>query len=174
MKLTRSQVFFFLAVAVSVLSAIASCIYAYGAYVEAKVAKAAAVEAAAEKPYLSYPQLPFPVEVRSVKRGDIIPIDIVRCNSDSVAHSYSVSRALRNVDGSNRLVPMESIYSLIPPGCHKAMPSPVHRVPLCTPLGRYQFFGGAIVQGKTHPFEVTFMSAEFDVIEGDKKCELAS
>ena len=116
-----------------------------------------------EKSYLSYPSLPFPVRASALRPGDVIPMDISRCNSDKVDHSYSVARALREVK-TNRIVPMEPIYSMIPVGCMTASPSKVHKVPLDTEPGRYEFYGGAVTHGIVRTFDVNFRSQQFDVL----------
>lgn len=116
-----------------------------------------------EKSYLSYPNAPFPVQVTTLRPGDVIPLVISRCNADRIDHSYSVARALREVK-TNRIVPMDPIYSMIPVGCHTASPSRIHKVPLDTEPGRYEFFGGAVTHGIVRTFDVIFRSEQFDVL----------
>lgn len=116
-----------------------------------------------DKSYLSYPKVPFPVQVSTLRPGDSIPMEITRCNADKIDHSYSVARALREVN-TNRIIPLDPIYSMIPTGCHTAMPSRVHKVPLETEPGRYEFYGGAITHGVIRTFDVIFRSEQFDVL----------
>lgn len=116
-----------------------------------------------EKSYLSYPKIPFPVQVAALRPGDSIPMEITRCNSDKTSHSYSVARALREVN-TNRIIPMDPFYSMVPAGCLSAMPSMVHKVPLETRPGRYEFYGGAETHGIVRTFDVIFRSEQFDVL----------
>ena len=116
-----------------------------------------------EKSYLSYPKLPFPVQVALVRQGDAIPMEIERCNSDKTDHSYAVARAMREVN-TNKVIPLESFYSMVPAGCHSALFSSIHRVPIDAEPGRYEFFGGSITHGLVRTFDVTFRSTEFDVL----------
>lgn len=116
-----------------------------------------------EKSYLSYPKMPFPVQVATLRPGDFIPMEITRCNSDKIDHSYNVARAIREVH-TGKIVPMDPFYSLIPAGCSTALPSRVHRVPLDTEPGRYEFYGGAETHGIVRIFDVIFRSQQFDVL----------
>lgn len=115
-----------------------------------------------EKSYLSYPVKPFPVAPGILRPGDIIPMKITRCNADNTAHSYQVARGMQEVT-TGRLIPMESIYSLLLTGCKTADPTLAHRIPLGTAPSRYRFYGGSVTHGILRTYEVTFESEPFDV-----------
>ena len=116
-----------------------------------------------EKPYLSYTGGDFVVMKSQLNAGDKLPMIVERCNSDKIPRSYSVSRALREVNTGN-IIPMDPFYSLAMPGCNTAHPSLVHKIPIDTPPGRYVFFGGAEVHGTVRTFDINFKSQQFDVV----------
>ena len=116
-----------------------------------------------EKSYLSYPNAPFPVRATALRPGDVIPMEIARCNKDRVDHSYSVARALREVR-TGKIIPMESFYSMAPAGCDLPSVWRIHKVPADAEPGRYEFFGGAVTHGIVRTFDVNFKSQQFDVL----------
>ena len=115
-----------------------------------------------EQPYLTYENLPFPTTVESVKQGEIIPVRVIRCNSDSTTHSFALSNSLYNIDtGQYTLLPGFSI--MIAPGCTDAI-SRINRMPTDLLPGRYKLFGTAEIRGKIRTFIVDWNSAPFNVL----------
>lgn len=114
-----------------------------------------------EKPYLSYKNLPFPPVMESARQGEIMPLRVIRCNSDSDPHSYDLSNSLFNLDtGVYTILPGFAV--MISPGCTDAILR-INRMPIDLPPGRYQLFGTAEIRGTVRTFIVDWHSVPFNV-----------
>jgi hypothetical protein len=115
-----------------------------------------------EKPFLSYPNSPFPVLAKQVEQGAQIPLQIERCNADNVPHTYTTARALINLSEGYSTVLSDSIVQ-IKPGCSRVI-GLASRVPMEIKPGKYRLIGTAEIHGffKTHLVE--WGSEEFEVI----------
>lgn len=114
-----------------------------------------------EKPYLSYENLPLPTVLASVKPGEIMPLRVVRCNSDDVPHSYPLSHSLYNLDTGVYTL-LQGFSVMISPGCDDAV-SRLNRMPIDLPPGHYQLFGAAEIRGTIRTFVVDWHSEPFKV-----------
>lgn len=114
-----------------------------------------------EKSALSYRNIPFPATIESVRVGEVIPLRVVRCNSDSVPRTYNLTHSLYEVNkGFYILLP--GVSAMIQPGCADSI-SALNRVPVDTPPGRYKLFGASEVRGTLRTFSVEWHSGEFDI-----------
>lgn len=115
-----------------------------------------------EKPYLTYQNIPFPPVIAEIHAGDIVPLNVVRCNSDRYVHNYESSHSLLNVETLEPIL-MPDIKVMISPGCHKGI-SLINKVPAEAPPGRYVVFGTADVYGTLREFHIEWRSEEFIVL----------
>ena len=119
-----------------------------------------------EKPYLSYTNVPFPTLHSSAMPGQVMPIHVARCNSDSISHVYEVTRTLERVaTGLNQpsdYIMMPNIRFAVKPGCSEG-DTAAHIVPILTPPGRWRLVGLAEVRGVLKTHMVEFYSTAFDV-----------
>ena len=115
-----------------------------------------------EKSYLTYPELPFPIEAEKLTGGAAIPIKIFRCSSASVEKQYLVTHTLKNIVTEKTYALKDSKVSLSP-GCSLKI-SMINVVPVGTPPGRYQLYGIAEPEGFIRKFPVTWYTEVFEVI----------
>ena len=118
-----------------------------------------------EKPYLRYTNLPLPALKSSVHPGEVMPLHVARCNSDSVSHVYTLARTLERVttNGNARdYILMRDLKVGIPKGCDEA-DSVMHVVPTETPKGTWRLIGTADVQGMLLHHTVEWYSVSFEV-----------
>lgn len=115
-----------------------------------------------ERPYLSYANPVFKVVGQDFRAGDVVPLLVDRCNSDSSRRSYSIAHSLHNID-TNEYVLLPEAYVSIEPGCHPAT-SRINVLPEKTKPGEYQIIGGASVRGVLRSYEVTWSSEKFRVV----------
>lgn len=118
-----------------------------------------------EKPYLSYAVLPIPVLKENVRAGDIMPLEITRCNSSDRRHIYSSAHYLDDLGYDQEIMALDMFYVSIDPGCLKTISS-LHRIPESTQPGRYQIIGTAKIPGILRNFEVDWISEPFNVLAG--------
>lgn len=116
-----------------------------------------------EPPYLSYPNLPFPVVSKTVRPGDTVFIEVQRCNSSSIRRGYITGRSLVPVDTRELQVELVSVATTILPGCHKAI-SALSVVPGGTLPGRYYLDGVAEIAGTVRKHVVEWRSEPFEVV----------
>lgn len=115
-----------------------------------------------EPPYLTYTNLPFPTLVREIRAGEVMPLQVIRCNNDDQTHNYVIAHSLENLDThAYTLLPMVQLN--ISPGCHPGT-STINRVPPDTPTGRYRVFGTAEIRGLLKTHIVEWYSQEFAVL----------
>ena len=118
-----------------------------------------------ETPYLKYTNLPLPILGSNIHPGDVIPIHVARCNSDKVAHVYTLSRTLEKVanNGNAReYVLMRDLKIRVEPGCSEA-DSLVHIAPPETPKGQWILIGTADIQGRLVHHTVEWYSVPFEI-----------
>jgi hypothetical protein len=115
-----------------------------------------------DKPYLTYKNLPFPAITQVVHAGDVVILDIIRCNADKQTHVYNTTHSLVEVK--------KEVYTILPDvrvklehGCTQGK-SEVNRTPINLPAGRYKVIGTAEVPGLLRMHQVDWFSQEFDVV----------
>jgi hypothetical protein len=119
-----------------------------------------------EGSYLSYPNSPFASMQPAIHAGETIPLNITRCNSDSVAHIYTVSRTLERVvkqGNKDDYWMLADIQFHIEPGCHPAV-SDAHIAPADLPPSDWRLVGMANTQGALISHIVRFESLPFKVL----------
>lgn len=114
-----------------------------------------------DRPYLSYRNLPFPTQIQRVKAGQVIPIRVIRCNRDSVAHNYTTTHSAWSIDQQRPYILTEARIP-IEPGCADSI-SLVNHLPADLPPGKYYVFGSAEVQGVLRTHHVEWRSQPFEV-----------
>jgi hypothetical protein len=115
-----------------------------------------------DKPYLTYNNLPFPTLLQQVRAGEVIPLRVERCNSDSEPHTYNTTHAVEEIDKHTYTI-MPDVRILISPGCTSST-SLVNRLPPNLPPGRYRVFGTAEVHGVIRMHNVEWHSQPFQVV----------
>ena len=114
-----------------------------------------------EPPFLTYPNLPFPVLTPKVKHGDAVQLDVRRCNSDTKTRVYGLAHSLV---GETVTILLPAMPTSLPPGCAQAV-SVINVVPQGTPPGTYHIEGYAEVQGTLRTYSIPWRSAPFEVVE---------
>jgi hypothetical protein len=120
---------------------------------------------ATDKPYLTYKNLPFPPTVAKGHPGEVIPLHVIRCNSDNVVHSYTTTHSVEDVETHySWILTQKEVY--IAPGCTDST-SHVNRMPIELPGGRtYRIFGIASVEGVMgRKHRVEWSSMPFEVVK---------
>ena len=124
-------------------------------------------------PYLSYTNLPLPIngakpgELPSYMAGEIVPLIVARCNTDSVSHLYVISREMVPLDGSKPYL-LKSELVPIEPGCHPAI-SNLHSSPAEATSREYFFRGYAELIGSSQTFHIPWQSVPFRIIAKERK-----
>ena len=115
-----------------------------------------------ERPYLSYPTLPMRVIGTTFQAGDMVPIEVQRCNSAVEEKTFLSSRALVNVVTN---LPVEPKMSLIEakPGCTDKFTNASVRIPIDTPPGIYHYAGRSDINGLLRTFDVNWYTQDFEV-----------
>lgn len=122
-----------------------------------------------DKPYLSYPELPFVVlnPFNGVfHAGDTVSYKVTRCNSSGSFKSFRLARMLVHESGQNYLLP-EAVVP-IAPGCVSSL-SVITELPaeiapgVPLPSGRYHILGASNVDGITQSFDVPWETTWFTV-----------
>ena len=115
-----------------------------------------------ERPYLSYPSHPMRVIGTTFHAGDMVPVEVQRCNNSFEQKTFMSSRALVNVLTQ---LPVEAAVSLIEakPGCTEKFINAASRIPLGTPPGIYHYTGRSDINGLLRTFDVTWVTQEFEV-----------
>lgn len=114
-----------------------------------------------EKPWLTYENIPFPPTIETVHPGDVMPLQVVRCNHDLVSHTYNLSHSLYEVN-THVYTLLPGVSAMISPGCADSI-SQLNRVPENTPPGRYILFGASEIDGTMRKFSVDWHSQEFNI-----------
>jgi hypothetical protein len=119
-----------------------------------------------ERSYLDYLNQPFKPMKAEVHAGDFIPLDITRCNSDSVAHVYTVSRTLERVNKKGdkddyRMLDDKQFH--IEPGCHPGI-SDAHVMPVDLIPDDWFMTGMAETKGALISHIVRFKTLPFKVL----------
>lgn len=113
-----------------------------------------------EPPFLSYGNLPFPVLTPRVKDGNVVLLDVSRCNSDTKIRIYVVAHSLV---GETMTILLPALPTSIRPGCSQSF-SAINVVPLNTPPGTYHIEGYAEVQGTLRTSSIAWRSESFEVV----------
>lgn len=113
-----------------------------------------------EKPFLTYPQLPF-VSPRIVSPGDAVNLEVLRCNSDDKVRTYIMSHTLIGLETQQRYVLPAQVVST-EPGCKRVV-SGISVVPLGVSPGFYMIEGYSEVAGTIRTFSVHWYSEAFRV-----------
>lgn len=116
-----------------------------------------------DPPFLSYQNLPFPVEHQRVRPGDSPRPIVERCNSDSITRLYTVAHELVRVDAPAKNVILPSAQVSIAPGCDHVS-STISVVPPGTAPGRYYVSGHGEARGMIRTHIVPWRSAVFEVV----------
>ena len=120
-----------------------------------------------EKPWLSYPNDPFPPEKMQLKRGDPIVLKVERCSTATVNRSYGLSRRLEcneTSTGALKTIAIAPGTKDMAPGCY-AIISKDLLVPQETPIGWCRLYSVAETQGVVRSHSVESESKLFEVIE---------
>jgi hypothetical protein len=110
---------------------------------------------------LTYPNLPFKPTKVSIKRGEIIPLIVKRCNSSENVLSYSIYHKLENVKTEFEVL---EISAALDPGCSTST-SPINQTPKTLPPGTYRIVAKSKVIGQFRDYTVPWTSGEFEVTE---------
>lgn len=115
-----------------------------------------------EEPYLSYGNMPFPVEGKIIA-GQPVVYPVIRCNSRPTAQTYQTTRNLERMGMGQVSAPLPSIEVSIEPGCNPAIVR-MNIVPESTPAGFYMVHGKVIAKGLFFEHIVIWNSGIFEVI----------
>src|SRR3990172_6714076 len=80
-----------------------------------------------EQPRLTYLNVPFPVDAKPLRHGDVIPVTVRYCVTGDAPLTYTLTRSMRGVT-TGRYFQMASVVVSLPPGCRTVNP-PVHVIP---------------------------------------------
>lgn len=116
----------------------------------------------ANRPYLSYPELPLKVTAKQVRAGQAIPLRVARMSTSDGIEEYTISRGIKNLDNGAFTI-LKATKVPVPQGYSEG-PSSAHILPLETPPGRSKLVGTARIQGWLRVFLVPFESEEFEVL----------
>ena len=116
-----------------------------------------------EPPWLTYPVQPFPIPIKSVQQGDVIPMRVVRCNNSGVRRNYSIARSIVDVN-TNTAYALPDFLTWIDPGCQNTV-SVAHRIPVTLPPGNYRVIGISEIHGALRSTHVEWRSEPFAVEE---------
>jgi hypothetical protein len=118
-----------------------------------------------QEPYLTYRNLPFPPLQETVKAGHIMPVRVVRCNSDSMPRTYTITRSLEPIDSPMpRYYVLESQTIRIKPGCTDET-SLANKLPEDVTPGKYRLIGQAEINMGLRTHQVEWTSEPFEVVE---------
>lgn len=118
-------------------------------------------------PALSYANWPFPVVSKGpIRAGDVVPLEVVRCNNSKELLTYGVTRTLQNMEQTKTfLLEGPAVQqTALDPGCNKAV-SLFNRLPKDTPPGLYRIFGTGTIKGQSRDYHVVWYSMPFTVSE---------
>jgi len=133
----------------AVLSVTALALLVYGCWIE--------------KPHIRYEGVPFAVGPGPFRPGQVIPMQVTRCNDTKTDGVYTVAHALKNVT-TGAVYVMEPRVTVIQPGC-KTVTSLINVVPPGTPPGRYFLTGSALASGSLRSWIVPWHSQPFEVTQ---------
>lgn len=114
-----------------------------------------------EKAYLTYLNMPFKSDREELHPGDLVGLNVGRCNRDKIAHSYLITNSLYEVD-TRLFTLLPSVQLMVVPGCTTAI-SRINTLPKALPPGRYKLFGTAEVHGTIRTFVIDWQSEAFNV-----------
>lgn len=126
--ISRSRVFFILLSSVGSLLFVLSILWLYDKNCE---------------PWLYYQNRPFPLKAMQIYPGDVVPLEVERCNSTDENRTYRTTHNMRNED-TGIVTMLPDAKADIGPGCHRAN-SRLNVVPLSIAPGRYTSFGTAVI-----------------------------
>ena len=113
--------------------------------------------------WLTYPILPLPVLMKSVRAGEVIPLSVRRCNSGEATRTYIISHSLVAVDGSRPEAVLLPLTASAKTGCSTAE-SRVNIVPPGTLPGIYRIEGVTEINGAVRNFSLPWSSEPFEVV----------
>ena len=119
-----------------------------------------------EKPWLSYPNDPFPLEKMQLKRGDSMVFTVERCSTATVTRLYGLSRRFdcnETATGALQKTPLLPTTQEMSPGCYPTTRTIV--IPQETPIGFCRLHSTAETQGVVRSHSVESESKLFEVIE---------
>ena len=115
-----------------------------------------------EKPFLSYQNLPFPVD-QKVYPGQPISVSVIKCNADAEERKY-VSTLELECEGKPPIV-FRPIEVTAKPGCHPSI-AQVTTIPLDMSVGTYcRSSGDSTIKGLTSEHRVRWNTILFEVIQ---------
>lgn len=114
-----------------------------------------------EKAYLSYTNIPFESDHQELHPGDLVGLNVGRCNRDKIAHSYLVTNSLYEVN-TKLFTLLPSVQLMVVPGCTTAI-SRINTLPKALPPGQYKLFGTAEAHGTIRTFILDWQSETFNV-----------
>ena len=118
-----------------------------------------------EKPFLSYQNLPFPVDVK-VYPGQPISVSVIKCNADAEERKY-VSTLELECEGKPPIV-FRPIEVTAKSGCHPSI-AQVTTIPLDMPVGTYcRSSGDSTIKGLASEHRVRWNTILFEVITKPK------
>ena len=122
------------------------------------------VTALLEKPWLSYPNTPFPALEQSVRPGEIVHLLVERCSTWPGTRNYGVSHQL--VGGPQPIL-MQAETVSISQGCFSVV-SDINKIPeglslAQMPAGTYHVEGTGESQGTVRTFIAHWSSQPFEI-----------
>jgi hypothetical protein len=118
-----------------------------------------------EKPWLTYENLPFPIKIQPVFPGELIPIEVLRCNKSGKTQHYSIARSLENIK-TGEFTTLPPIEVNMKAGCDaEPQMSTAHYAPLLMKDGEYRLFGTSQIQGLIVTHMVEWTSINFKIVK---------
>lgn len=115
-----------------------------------------------EQPWFNYRNLPFPTAARTFYPGDVVLLNVERCNHTAKTQSYNTTHNMRNEDtGISEMLPDRRID--IEPGCHPTL-SRLNTAPITTKPGTYTLWGTAVIQMRVGEREVPWNTETFQIL----------
>jgi hypothetical protein len=116
-----------------------------------------------EPPFLSYRNLPFPVQDPRVRAGTPVLLQVIRCNGDTKTRTYLISHRLIRVDVMEPPTILPAGPVSLEPGCTREV-SAANTIPTGTAPGLYVVEGFAEVSGTWRTHSIRWYSEPFQVI----------
>ena len=115
-----------------------------------------------EKPFLSYKNLPFPVDQKVVQGQTAMAVG-TRCNSSDQVERYTSKRQLKRENSSQPTLFLPDMEVSVEPGCHPVQ-TRSNVIPDDLPPGFYRFMGTATVHGLIKDHVVAWNTDVFEVL----------
>ena len=115
-----------------------------------------------DESWLYYQNRPFPLKLTQIYPGDVVPLEIERCNNSAEFRTYGTTHNLRDLKtGIITLLPDAKVE--IEPGCHRGN-SRFNIIPASQKTGTYTVFGRAIIGMRIGTREIPWESEPFEVL----------